>query len=120
MSGPASGVTDGVDVDALAAAVRSCHGVDDLDRGPMGSVATYLPGRRQLPGIRVDRDRVTLQVRGTWGVTVHELTTQIHAAALPFVGGRIVDVVVSDLSDPAPPPNGRPQRPAVSQQIETT
>lgn len=111
MSGPASAVIDGVDVDALAVAVRSCHGVDDLDRGPLGSVATYLPGRRQVAGIRVDRDRVTLQVRGTWGVTVHELTTQIQTAALPFVGGRTVDLVVSDLSDPAPPPIGRPAAP---------
>ena len=109
MSSPATAVTEGVDVDALATAVRSCPGVDDLDPGPLGSVATYLPGRRQVAGIRVAGDRVTLQVRGKWGVPVQELTAQIRAAAGPFVDGRTVDIVVSDLSDPAPPvAPGRP------------
>ena len=97
-----SAVIDGVDVEALAAALRSCRGVDDLDDGRWGSVATYLPNRRQLNGIRVDDDRLTVQVRSTWGVPVHELAALVRAAATPFVGGHIVDLIVSDVSDPNP------------------
>jgi hypothetical protein len=99
VTSPSGTIVDGVDVDALAAAVRSCRGVDDLDRGAPGSVATYLPGR-QLAGIRVGIDRVTLQVRGAWGVPVRELATRIQAVAAPFVGHRAVDIVLADLSDP--------------------
>ncbi len=99
MSSPGRAVVDGVDVDALAAAVQSCDGVDDLDRGPLGSVATYLPGR-QLAGIRIGSRRVTLQVKGTWGVPVHELAAQIEQAAAPFVGNRTVDIVLADVTDP--------------------
>lgn len=107
MSHPGSAVVNGVDVDALAAAVRSCAGVDDLDRGPLGSVATYLPGR-QLLGIRIGSDRVTLQVRGKWDVPVGELAAQIRLAVAPLVAGRTVDIIVADLADPAPP-HGAPQ-----------
>jgi hypothetical protein len=111
---PGSAVIDGIDVDALAAAVRSCPGVDDLDQGPLGSVATYLPGSRQVAGLRVRADRVTVQVRGTWGVSVPELATQIRTVAAPFVGGHPVDVVVSDLADPTPPPMEPPIDPRPS------
>lgn len=103
MSSPRSAVINGVDVGALAAAVRACHAVEDLDRGALGSVATYLPGY-QLAGIRIASDRVTLQVKGTWGVPVHELATQIKQAAAPLVGNRAVDIIVADLTDPSPPP----------------
>jgi hypothetical protein len=102
MSNPGSAVVNGVDVDALAAAVRSCPGVDDLDGGPLGSIATYLPGRK-LPGIRIGSDRVTIQVRGMWDVPVAELVAQVRLAVAPFIGGRTVDIVVADLADPAPP-----------------
>jgi hypothetical protein len=102
MSNPASAVVDGVNVDALAAAVRSCTGVDDLDGGLLGCVATYQPGR-QLSGIRIGSDRVTIQVRGRWDVPVRELAAQIRVAVAPLVGGRTVDIVVADLADPAPP-----------------
>ena len=46
------GVVDGVDLDAVAAAVRSCPAIDDLSSGPWGGVVSYLPGR-QVAGVRV-------------------------------------------------------------------
>ena len=67
MTNPDTAIVEGVDVDALAAAVRSCPAVDDLDGGPLGTVATYLPGRR-VPGIRIGADRASIQVRGKWDV----------------------------------------------------
>src|SRR5881398_3708720 len=37
---------DGVDVDAVAAAVQACPDVAGLDGGKFGEVASYLPGRK--------------------------------------------------------------------------
>lgn len=99
MTDPSNAVTDGVDLDVLAAAVRACPGVDDLDGGAAGSVVSYLPGR-QLPGLRLENDRVTIQVRGRWGVPVAELAREVTAAATGLVRGRRVDIVVSDISTP--------------------
>ena len=101
MTDPGGAFVDGVDVDALAAAVRSCAGVDDLDGGRLGSVATYLPGRR-VPGVQVMPGLVTLQVRGMWDVPVGELAVQIRVAVAPFVGDRTLHIVVADLTDPPP------------------
>ena len=94
--GPA--VADGVDLDAVAAAVRSCAAVDDLCPGPWGGVVTYLPGR-QVPGVRVASDHVVISVRGRWGVPASDLAGQVRAALTRLVGGRRVDLVVADLTD---------------------
>lgn len=90
---------DGVDVDAVAAAVRACLDVDDLDGGPFDAVASYLPGRR-VPGVRVASDRVTVQLRSRWGVPLPLIGQQVRAAVLPLVAGRKLDIVVSDIADP--------------------
>ena len=68
---PSPQLVDGVDVDAVAAAVRRCPGVEDLAVGALGSAASYLPGRT-VPGIAVTADRVTIQVRARWAVTTAE------------------------------------------------
>lgn len=91
-------VVDGVDLDAVAAAARSCAAVDDLCPGPWGGVVTYLPGR-QVPGVRVASDHVVISVRGRWGVPVGELAGQVRAAVTPLAGGRRVDLVVADLAE---------------------
>lgn len=91
-------VVDGVDLDAVAAAVRACRGVDDLDSGSLASVVSYLPGR-QVAGIRVETDHVVIQVRSRWAVPVIEVATEIRASVLGLVGARRVDIVVSDISD---------------------
>jgi hypothetical protein len=92
-------VIDGVDVDAVATAVRGCPGVLDLDGGPPQMTATYLPGRR-VDGVRVDRLAVAVQVRARWGVPVSELSTQIRAALAPVAAGRRIDIVWADVADP--------------------
>lgn len=89
---------DGVNVDAVAAAVRGCPGVDDLDAGALGSVSSYLPGRK-VPGVRVGTDEVTIQVRGRWAVPVPELARQIRSALATLVGDRMIDIVVADVAD---------------------
>lgn len=101
-------VVDGVDLDAVTAAVLGCGSVDDLYSGPYGGVASYLPGR-QVEGVRVAADHVLISVRGRWGVPVTELARQVRAALAPLVAPRRVDIVVADLSDAAAEaPAGRP------------
>lgn len=92
-------VVDGVDLDAVAAAARSCAAVDDLCPGPWGGVVSYLPGR-EVAGVRVTHDHVVISVRGRWGVPVSELAGQVRAAVTGLAGPRRVDVVVADLAEP--------------------
>lgn len=97
----ATTVVDGVDLDAVVAAARSCAGVDDLSSGPWGGVVTYLPGR-QVPGVRVASNHVMISLRGRWGVPAAEIARQVRAAVTDLVAPRRVDLVLADVSDPAP------------------
>jgi hypothetical protein len=103
MPGPA--VIDGIDIDAVAAAVRGCAGVSGLDGGQFGEVASYLPGRK-VEGIVVGGGRVRVQIRSEWAVPAPELAALIKAVLVPLTGHRPVDVVIGDIDDPAstPPP----------------
>jgi hypothetical protein len=112
-SRPGSAVIDGIDIDAVAAAVRGCAGVSGLDGGQFGEVASYLPGRK-VEGIVVSGGRVRVQIRSQWAVPAPELGALIKAVLLPLTGDRPVDVVIADIDDPAstPPPRApvRPRR----------
>jgi hypothetical protein len=98
---PASSVAgvDGINVDAVAAAVQACPGVSGLDGGRFGDVTSYLPGRR-VPGVAVRTDSVTVQVRSRWGVSAPDLLSQITAVLTPLIGARRVEVVVADIDEP--------------------
>jgi hypothetical protein len=98
-------VADGVDLDAVAVAARSCPAVDDLCPGNWGGVVSYLPGR-QVAGVRVASDHVVISVRGRWGFPVSEMAGQVRAAVTGLVGRRRVDVVVADLADADATPAG--------------
>ena len=101
---PPAAVIDGVNVDAVAAAVAGCAGVAGLDSGQFGEVASYLPGR-QVPGVVVRPESVLVQVRSRWGVRAADLLAQITAAVTPAAAGRRVVVVIGDIDDP---PRRRP------------
>jgi hypothetical protein len=101
-SNSAAAVVDGVDLDAVAAAVIGCGGVDDLHTGPWGGAVSYLPGR-QVTGVRVASDHVLISVRGRWGVPVTELAHQVRAAVAALVAPRRVDILVAEVSDATPP-----------------
>ena len=99
---PASSVAaviDGVNVDAVAAAVQVCPGVSGLDGGRFGEVASYLPGRR-VPGVVVRKDSVLVQIRARWGIPAADLLSQVTAVVTPLIGARLVEVVVADIDDP--------------------
>jgi hypothetical protein len=94
-----SGVIDGVDVDAVAAAVLGCAGVAGLDGGRFGEAASYLPGRK-VTGVVVSDGRVKVQIRSRWGAPVPELAALITTVLMPLTGSRPVDVVIADIDDP--------------------
>ena len=109
MTQPPRAVIDGVDLDAVAAAVRSCPAIDDLSSGPWGGVVSYLPGR-QVAGVRVASDYVLISVRGWWGVPVAEMARQVRTAVAGLVGPRRVDLEVADLARaPGEAPAGGPR-----------
>jgi hypothetical protein len=106
---PGPAVIDGVDVDAVAAAVRACAGVAELDGGRVSEVASYLPGRK-VPGVVVSEGRVLVQVRSRWGIPAPELAALITTVLAPLTRGKPVDVVVADIDDP--PGTPQPREPA--------
>ncbi len=99
---PTPAIVDGIDVEAVSAAVQGCAGVSGLDSGRFGEVASYLPGR-QVPGVIVRRQSVLIRVRARWGLQVADLLSQITAAVTPITRGRRVQVVVGDIDDPPAP-----------------
>jgi hypothetical protein len=97
---PASdAMVDGVDVDAVAAAVQACAGVSGLLGGRYGEVTTYLPGRA-VGGVVVGGGRVQVQVRSAWGVEAPVLAAAITTALAPLTGNRPIDVAIADIDDP--------------------
>ena len=108
-SWPVSAVIEGIDIDAVAAAVRGCAGVSGLDGGRFGEVASYLPGRK-VQGIVVSGGRVRVQIRSHWAVSAPELAALIKAVLIPLTGHRPVDVVIADIDDPPPRAPVHPRR----------
>jgi hypothetical protein len=102
-AGSTPAVIDGVDVDAVAAAVQRCPGVASLDGGRFGEVGSYLPGRK-VPGVVVSGGRVTVQIRSRWGIPAAALAALITAGVAPLTGHHPVDVVIADIDDPPEPP----------------
>jgi hypothetical protein len=92
-------IIDGIDVDAVVAAVRACPGVSGLHGGRYGEVTTYLPGR-VVRGVVVGGGRVRVQVRAAWGAEAPTLAAAITAALAPLTGNRPVDVAIADIDDP--------------------
>ena len=99
--GPDTSIVDGIDVDAVASAVRACPGVSDLVDGRFGDATTYLPGRRVV-GIAVKGETVRVSVRAKWGVPASDLLDQITAVLMPSLGGRRIELVVAEIDDPPP------------------
>jgi hypothetical protein len=96
---PGPAVIEGVDVDAVAAAVQGCAGVSALDAGQGGEIASYLPGRK-VPGVQVSGGRVRVQIRSRWGVPATSLAALIIVVLAPLTGARPVDVLIADIDDP--------------------
>lgn len=91
-------LVDGVDVDAVARAVRACTGVAELYSGRFGEIGSYLPGRR-VGGVQVDDTSVTVHIRARWGYSTRDLLAQTSAVTVALRNGRRLDLVVDDIDD---------------------
>jgi len=126
--GPDPAIVDGIDVDAVASAVRACPGVSDLADSRFGDAATYLPGRR-VTGIAVKGETVRVSVRAKWGVPASDLLDQITAALMPSLADRRIELVVAEIDDPprlaspepfAPPVGTNASLPAAVDAVHST
>jgi len=104
-----------VDPQALADAVLAVPGVVGLSGGPLGTVASYLPGRR-VAGVAVRDDGVEVHVVGRLGDDLPAVAARVQAAARALASGRPVDVRVDDVTGPTPPAAsaGTPALPAAA------
>jgi hypothetical protein len=96
----------------VAAAVLAHPAVDRLDGGPFGTVASYLPGRRRVLGVRigVGDEPVQVAVVVRLGPPLPRLAQELSAVVRGVLGPVPVEVTFSDVvSAPgraAPRPGG--------------
>ncbi len=99
----------------VAAAVLAHPGVARLDGGPFGTVASHLPGRRRILGVRigVGAEPVEVAVVARFGMVLPQLADEVAAAVRGVLGPVAVEVTFSDVvagataaPDPAAPGPG--------------
>lgn len=111
MSTPAKQPDRGQLAEAVAAVVRTHPQVADLDGGPFGAVASYLPGRRVV-GVRVGEpgEPVEVSVVARLGIPLTQLGTELCGMITAVTGARVIDLTINDVvidpptSTPAPAP----------------
>jgi hypothetical protein len=96
---PAGTLVDGVDLDAVHAAVNSCPGVARVGSGSVAALTTYLPGRR-IPGIRINPDTVELEVIAEWDSNAANIGRAIQSVVTGLAGARRVDITITDIDLP--------------------
>jgi hypothetical protein len=89
--------------DRIAAAVIGCPDIAGLGQVPGIPVATYLPGRT-VSGVAVRPGEVEVSVVARYGPPLPEIAAQVREAVAPLVPGRVVDVVVADITFPGAQP----------------
>lgn len=84
--------------EAVAAAVRAHPAVADLDGGPFGAIACYLPGRRVV-GVRVgDNDGpVVVSVVAWLGTPLPQLAAELRSMITTVTGPRVVELTINDV-----------------------
>ena len=85
--------------DRIAAAVTGCPDVAGLTQTPGIPVATYLPGRT-VAGVAVRPAEVEICVAARYGPPLPQVAAQVRQAVEPLVPGRVVDVVIADITSP--------------------
>ena len=95
--------------DRIAAAVTGCPDVAGLTQIPGRPVATYLLGRT-VSGVAVRPAEVEICGVARYGPPLPQVAAHVRQAAEPLVPGRVVDVVIADITAP----QARPQSPMVA------
>lgn len=85
--------------DRIAAAVTRCPDVAGLTQIPGMPVATYLPGRT-VSGVAVRPAEVEICVVVRIGPPLPQVAAHVRQAVEPLVPGRVVDVVIADITSP--------------------
>jgi hypothetical protein len=103
----------------VVSAVLAHPAVARLDGGPFGTVASYLPGRRRILGVRigVGDEPVEIAVVARLGTPLPQLAEELGAAVRGVLGSVAVEVTVSDVVPvvaAAPPPSPSPTGPDVA------
>jgi hypothetical protein len=83
----------------LAAAVLAHPGAARLDGGPFGTVASFLPGRRRVDGVRigVGDEPVQLAVVARLGMPLPQLAAELGVIVHRVCGPVAVEVTFSDV-----------------------
>lgn len=91
--------------EAVAAAVRAHPAVADLDGGPFGVIACYLPGRRVV-GVRLGEpgEPVEVSVVARLGIPLPQLATELRRVIVAVTGPRAVDLIINDVITGVPAP----------------
>jgi len=91
--------------DAVAAAVRAHPAVADLDGGPFGAIASYLPGRRVV-GVRLGEpgEPVEVSVVARLGIPLPQLATELRRVITAITGPREINLTINDVITGAPVP----------------
>ena len=95
-SGPAR-TEAGELADLIVSAVSGCPDVAGLTQLPGLPVATYLPGRT-VSGVAVRPGEVQVCVVARYGLPLPEIAAQVRQAVAPLVPGRMVNVVIADIT----------------------
>lgn len=92
----------------LAAAVLAHPAVARLDGGPFGTVASHLPGRRRVLGVRIGigDEPVELAVVVRLGPPLPQLADELGGVVRRLLGPVAVEVTFSDVV--SGPPTARP------------
>ena len=88
--------------DRIAATVTSCPDVAGLTQNPGVPVATYLPGRT-VSGVAVRPAQAEVCVVARYGPPLARVAAQVRQAVEPLAPGRVVDVVIGDITPPPAP-----------------
>lgn len=94
-----SGLLGAIDAEAVAERAAGCRSVARLSPGPVGEVATYLPGRR-VEGVRLAGGQIEVHVVARWGVRVPDLAAEVRAGVGSIAAGFPIDVHVDDVDVP--------------------
>ena len=88
-----------VNPDLVVEVALACPGVAAMSGGPLGEVASYLPGRR-VPGVRATEEELEVHVVARWGSALPALADAVRAAVAPLAPGRPVSVFIEDVEAP--------------------
>lgn len=84
----------------MAAVAAAVPGVVRVASAPGIPLHTFLPGR-VVDGVRCTPGRTVVHVQLDWGGDLPAIAEQVRQSVLPLTSGP-VDIVVSDIADPAP------------------